>query len=255
MEHKTYRSGEPIIVEGADTSDVFILDAGRVRVSRGGKTLRMLEAGEIFGEMALLTDQPRSATVTADSDVTVRVIGRDEFDATWRRDPEALVPILRMLCDRVRALNALVDELSHQSPKSEEAVAAHQVEVSAFPPSTRVSLEGTTPEARASLGGAVRVIERFPFRIGRATAPGDPLTANDLSIADVPPFHVSRSHCAITVFTGRVFLIDRGSRLGTFVGNEKAVTGMKTRVELPSGATPIALGGPHSPFRYTVTVG
>ena len=129
MEHKTYRSGEPIIVEGADTSDVFILDAGRVRVSRGGKTLRMLEAGEIFGEMALLTDQPRSATVTADSDVTVRVIGRDEFDATWRRDPEALVPILRMLCDRVRALNALVDELSHQSPKSEEAVAAHQVDL------------------------------------------------------------------------------------------------------------------------------
>src|SRR5437868_12811276 len=127
MERKSYRAGEAIIVEGADTSDAFILESGEVVVSHGGKTLRALRTGDIFGEMALLTDQPRSATVTAASDVVVQVIERDEFEATWRRDPEALLPVIRVLCDRVRALNALVDELGEQSPHSRDTVAAHQV--------------------------------------------------------------------------------------------------------------------------------
>jgi hypothetical protein len=192
--------------------------------------------------------------VTADTDVAVRVIGRDEFNTHWRHDPEALLPILRMLCDRVRALNSLVDELSHQSPHSAEAVAAHPGDTRARGGARHVRLGARTPEARGSLGGETRVIERFPFRIGRATAPGDPLSSNELSIADQPPFHVSRSHCAITLVGSRVFLIDRGSRLGTMVGSEKVMTGAKTRVELPEGTTDIALGGPRSPFRYAVTV-
>jgi CRP-like cAMP-binding protein len=254
MERKTYRSGEAIVVEGAHTSDAFILEAGTVLVSRAGKTLRTLKPGEIFGEMALLTDQPRSATVTAVSDVTVRVIDHAEFEATWRRDPDALLPIVRVLCDRVRALNALVEELSEQSPQGRDTAAAHGVDGGSVAESAQVSLNGVTPDARASLGGKARVIDRFPFRIGRATAPGDPLSANELSVADAPPFHVSRSHCALTLVGARVFLIDRGSRLGTIVGQEKVIAGAKTRAELPAGTTEIALGGPRSPFRYTVTV-
>jgi CRP-like cAMP-binding protein len=209
----------------------------------------------MFGEMALLTDQPRSATVTAVSDVTVRVIDHAEFAATWRRDPEALLPIIRVLCDRVRALNALVDELGQHSPQSRDVVAAHQTDALAGGATARVSLVGITPEARASLGGRARPIERFPFRIGRATAPGDPLSDNELAVPDASPFHVSRSHCAISVVGERVFLIDRGSRLGTIVGTEKVIAGSKTRAELPAGTTDIALGGLRSPFRYTVTVG
>jgi CRP-like cAMP-binding protein len=255
MQRKTYRSGEAIVVEGEHTSDAFIIEAGTVAVSRGGKALRTLRPGEIFGEMALLTDQPRSATVTAVSDVTVRVIDHAQFEATWRRDPDALFPIVRVLCDRVRALNALVEELTQQSPQSRDTAAAHGIDVAHVAETARVSLTGVTPEARTSLGGKPRIIERFPFRIGRATAPGDPLSANELSVSDAPPFHVSRSHCALTLVGQRVFLIDRGSRLGTMVGPVKVITGATTRVELPAGTTEIALGGPRTPFRYAVTVG
>ncbi|MBM3218935.1 MAG: cyclic nucleotide-binding domain-containing protein [Candidatus Rokubacteria bacterium] len=156
MERKTSRSGEAIVVEGAHTSDAFILEAGTVLVSRAGKTLRTLKPGEIFGEMALLTDQPRSATVTAVSDVTVRVIDHAEFEATWRRDPEALLPIVRVLCDRVRALNALVDELSQQSPQCRDAAAAHGLEGAHVPATARASLNGATPEAPAGSGASSR---------------------------------------------------------------------------------------------------
>jgi CRP/FNR family cyclic AMP-dependent transcriptional regulator len=255
MERRTFRAGEAIVVEGAETTDAYLLESGQVVVSRGDQRLRTLGPGEIFGEMALVDDKPRSATVTAVSEVVVGVIDRDEFEEMWRSDPEALIPVIRVLCDRVRALNALVDELAHQSPHSRDTVAAHQVTgCVAAPATTRVCLEGTTAEARATLGPHPRVIERFPFRIGRVTAPGDPLSANELSIEDKPPFHVSRNHCAITLVDARVFVIDRGSRLGTMVGTERVGNGTTQRAELRPGTTEIALGGPRSPFRYRISV-
>lgn len=256
MERRTYRAGEAIVVEGAETTDAYLLESGQVVVCRGDQRLRTLGPGEIFGEMALVDDKPRSATVTALSDVVVGVIDRDEFEVMWRTDPEALIPVIRVLCDRVRALNALVEELSHQSAHTRETVAAHQViGYMTAAGATRVTLEGLTTEALGSLGAQPRAIERFPFRIGRVTAPGDPLSTNELALADVPPYHVSRSHCAITLVGGRVYVVDRGSRLGTTVGTAQVgnSTG-PTRAELHPGTTEIALGGPHSPFRYRVTV-
>jgi CRP-like cAMP-binding protein len=257
MERRTYRPGEVIIVEGADTSDAYLLEEGQVTVTRGGQHLRTLAPREIFGEMALITDQPRSATVTALTDVVVGVIDRNEFEGMWLRDPEALLSVVRVLCDRVRALNVLVDELAHQSPRSRETVAAH-LPGEAAPAGDggiKVTLEGATADAVASLDGAPRVIERFPFRIGRLTAPGDPLSDNDLGLHDRAPFHVSRSHCAITRVSGRAFLIDRGSRLGTVVGRAQVGPGASTqRAELPVGTTDVALGGARTPFRFRVTV-
>ena len=51
-----------------------------------------------------------------------------------------------------------------------------------------------------------------------------------------------------------MFVIDRGSRLGTVVGYQKIGNGGTPRVELRRGTTELTLGGPHSPFRYRVTI-
>jgi CRP-like cAMP-binding protein len=257
MERRTFPGGEAIVVEGAETFDAYLIESGQVVVSRGEQRLRTLGPGEMFGEMALVDDKPRSATATALTDVTVAVIERDEFEVMWRTSPEALIPLVRVLCDRVRALNALVDELRDHSADTRETVAAHQVPGYMSPAgATRVTLEGLTAAARASLGARPRTLERFPFRIGRVTVPGDPLSANDLSVSDAPPFHVSRSHCAITLVGERVYVVDRGSRLGTLVGGTdvSSATG-RTRAELRPGTTPIALGGAHSKVKFAVTVG
>jgi CRP/FNR family cyclic AMP-dependent transcriptional regulator len=255
MERRTYRAGQTILLEGGETSEAYLIHAGQVTVSRGDQRLRTLGPGDIFGEMALVTDQPRSATVTALTDVEVGVIDRDEFETMWRTDPASLIPLIRMLCDRVRGLNALVHELAHQSTHSRDTVVAHQVsDCAAGETPTRVYLVGATSEARASLGAETRVIDRFPFRIGRVTVPGDALSVNDLCLRDVPPFHVSRNHCVITRAGDRVFVIDRGSRLGTVVGYEKVGNGGTPRAELRRGTTELALGGQRSPYRYRVTV-
>ena len=65
--------GAAVIREGEDGRSFFILAAGRVRVTKNGKLLTTLEAGECFGEMSYLgtRDLHRSATVTADTDITL----------------------------------------------------------------------------------------------------------------------------------------------------------------------------------------
>ena len=97
----TFRPGDVILVEGDDTSEAYILDRGSVEVYLKGppeRRLRILRPGDIFGEMALITEQPRSASVRALEDIEVRVIGRDDFLTTWQRDPDALLPVLKVLC-------------------------------------------------------------------------------------------------------------------------------------------------------------
>jgi CRP-like cAMP-binding protein len=118
MDAASYRAGDVIIAEGEYTSDAYVIERGSVEVYLAGppaRRRRVLHAGEIFGEMALIIEQPRSASVRALEDVEARVIDRDELQVIWQHDPGALLPVLKVLCERVRTLTGLVDELSGRS--------------------------------------------------------------------------------------------------------------------------------------------
>jgi len=219
--------------------------------------LAVLRPGETFGEMALITEQPRSASVRALEDVEVSVFSRDEFLETLRTDPGAALVLIRLLCERVRALNTLVAELSDQTPKAQEVVRAHLGKdadtFQAWTPSEvgrpTVVIEGLTSQARESLRGRPVSIERFPYRIGRVTR--DPLVQNELAIPDREPFAVSRNHCAITCVETRCFVIDRGSRLGTVVNGALLGGGTaNVRAELREGDNEVVLGDFESPYRF-----
>ena len=72
-------SGQKVFSEG-DGGDLFyVIESGTVDVSIRGEHVRPLGAGDSFGEIALLRDVPRTATVTATSDLVARVIERDQF--------------------------------------------------------------------------------------------------------------------------------------------------------------------------------
>jgi eukaryotic-like serine/threonine-protein kinase len=66
-----FRVGQEIIVEEDSDDAIFILVSGRCSVSRGGAVLDDVEAGECFGEISYVTEQPRVATVTATKPVTI----------------------------------------------------------------------------------------------------------------------------------------------------------------------------------------
>ncbi len=104
-----------IFSEGDSGDSLFIVVDGSVRISRvvpgmGEECLAILERGEVFGELALIDDQPRSADARAhSSQATVFSISKSLLEEVLSMDPDAAVQFLgllcRLLCRRLRAMN------------------------------------------------------------------------------------------------------------------------------------------------------
>ena len=69
MKSRTFSAGQEIAVEGQSGVGFFVIEDGRAKVTVGGDEVRMLGPGDYFGEVALITQGPRTATVTADTDL------------------------------------------------------------------------------------------------------------------------------------------------------------------------------------------
>lgn len=69
MRERTFRAGESATQEGQSGVGFFVIESGEASVEIGGKEVRKLGAGDYFGEIALIARSPRSATITAESDL------------------------------------------------------------------------------------------------------------------------------------------------------------------------------------------
>lgn len=98
------RAAFSTLVEEGRPGDAFylILD-GTAVVRPPGKRAIKLEPGAFFGELALLQDAPRSATVIAQEEVLVARIGRSSFLKMLEQEPKVSLVLLRTLADRLRA--------------------------------------------------------------------------------------------------------------------------------------------------------
>jgi CRP/FNR family cyclic AMP-dependent transcriptional regulator len=102
LRDKEVFAGEEIIREGDMGTSMFIIVEGRVRVHRDDKEIATLGSGDLFGEMAALDAAPRSASVTALSDVFLfELDGSALYDIMSDR-PEVVRGLIRILCNRVR---------------------------------------------------------------------------------------------------------------------------------------------------------
>jgi CRP/FNR family transcriptional regulator, cyclic AMP receptor protein len=266
MRRARYRQGDEIIAEGEYTSDAYIIDRGFVEVFHAGppeQRLSVLGPGDIFGEMALITERPRSASVRALEEAEARVFDRNEFLGLWKSDPDAMLPLVAMMCERIRILDALVFELARQARFDSDATDSLMTMGEGFlHPSAATVLtapvlfiEGLTPEASRSLPQACVSVKRFPFRIGRRTEVEDPLSQNELAIGGDGTGRVSLNHCAIVRLGTRYFLIDRGSRMGTTVNGVTIGGHARTGcVELKEWGNEIALGDPTTRYRFRLTI-
>jgi MFS family permease len=72
-------AGEVVLREGEDSDRFFVIDSGLVEVTQDGVVLRQEGPGEFFGEIGLLRDVPRTATVTAVEDTVLMALDRDDF--------------------------------------------------------------------------------------------------------------------------------------------------------------------------------
>jgi CRP/FNR family cyclic AMP-dependent transcriptional regulator len=79
-EHLDVEAGEVILREGRLGRELFVILEGTATVTRAGHVVNVLETGDYFGELAAIEAVPRSATVTATTDLEVLIIGPREFE-------------------------------------------------------------------------------------------------------------------------------------------------------------------------------
>jgi CRP-like cAMP-binding protein len=95
------REGYVLTREGRPGREFFVLVEGTARVTRNGRTIAELGAGDWFGEIALLTQRPRTATVTATSPVRTLVVTDRSFRRVVESMPSIAVKILATVGERL----------------------------------------------------------------------------------------------------------------------------------------------------------
>ncbi len=105
QETRAFRAGDVIFKEGDPGIEFFVVKSGKVSVRLGNRTLQSLGAGEVFGEMALIDSQPRSATIIADSDCVVVPVSEKQFLFMTSEAPYFALSLMRVLVQRLRAAN------------------------------------------------------------------------------------------------------------------------------------------------------
>jgi len=95
------REGTIITREGRPGREFFVLISGTAQVTKEGKEVAQLGAGDWFGEIALLTDAPRTATVKATSPVDVLVITDRRFKTVVETMPSIALKILSTIGERL----------------------------------------------------------------------------------------------------------------------------------------------------------
>ena len=70
MKQRTFKAGDVVTAEGQSGVGFFVIEDGEAKVTVGGEERRRLGAGDYFGEVALLNESARTATITAESDLS-----------------------------------------------------------------------------------------------------------------------------------------------------------------------------------------
>jgi CRP-like cAMP-binding protein len=96
-----FKKGQVILKEGNADRDAYIITNGECEVIKNDEVIATLGKNEIFGELGWLQHIPRSATVKAVSDVTLRVIKEHEAPLFMEHNPKALIPVLKIVCSRM----------------------------------------------------------------------------------------------------------------------------------------------------------
>jgi CRP/FNR family cyclic AMP-dependent transcriptional regulator len=114
---RSYPKGRTIVSEGEPSQSMYILLAGRAKVQRSdseGKEviLAVLGSGEFFGEMSLIDDSPRSASVITLESCEFMAVSKDAFKTMLQQSPEVSMAVMRGLVRRLREADKKIETLA-----------------------------------------------------------------------------------------------------------------------------------------------
>jgi CRP/FNR family cyclic AMP-dependent transcriptional regulator len=105
IDTKLLKAGSVIFREGDEARELFVIKSGEVRIQIGNRTVTDLKADSIFGEMALIDNEPRSATAVATTDVELVAVSEKQFLFLVSQTPYFALKVMRVLAQRLRATN------------------------------------------------------------------------------------------------------------------------------------------------------
>jgi CRP/FNR family transcriptional regulator, cyclic AMP receptor protein len=117
LRRRSYHRGEVVFHQGDPGDTLHLVRSGRVKVVLPAETgdevvLAILGPGDCFGELALLDGEPRSASVVAMEPVETMVLGRQDFLAFFRSNPETAERLVVNLARIIRNVNEDVADLA-----------------------------------------------------------------------------------------------------------------------------------------------
>ncbi|MFM8302801.1 MAG: cyclic nucleotide-binding domain-containing protein [Actinomycetota bacterium] len=95
------KAGKDLTREGEHGNEFIIILEGEAQVSQGGTVVATRGPGDFFGEIALIANRPRTATVTALTPMKIEVIGRREFQTMLHENPSIATELLGIAADRL----------------------------------------------------------------------------------------------------------------------------------------------------------
>ncbi|HVQ55819.1 MAG TPA: mechanosensitive ion channel family protein [Pyrinomonadaceae bacterium] len=123
---RTFAPGEPIVRRGQEGRSMFVIVRGNVKVqvpgANGQQVINRLATNDFFGEMSLLTGEPRSATVVAEDEVDVLEIRKGALKPIFESNPELMESVVEIIEERKQLLTANIHETDEGKPEPAQGV-------------------------------------------------------------------------------------------------------------------------------------
>lgn len=105
IETHKIKAGDVIFREGDQARELFVIKSGSVRIQIGNRTISELGPDSIFGEMALIDNERRSATAIAVTDLELVPVSEKQFLFLVGQTPYFALKVMRVLAQRLRVTN------------------------------------------------------------------------------------------------------------------------------------------------------
>jgi len=126
-----YADGDVIVSEGIVSNNAFIILEGKVnvtkKVDKKSVLINTLKAGEVFGEMGLISQTVRSASVVAVGNVTIGVIDKDQFFNLVEQLPDDVRVVVKALVDRLRFTSEQLSRIGLELEKTRNVIASFSI--------------------------------------------------------------------------------------------------------------------------------
>jgi CRP-like cAMP-binding protein len=123
-----YSNGDNIVSEGVASNNAYIIFEGKVniikKVNKKSILINSLGKGEVFGEMGLISQSIRSASVVAVGNVTIGVIEREQFEAIVSKLPDDVRAIVKALVDRLRYTSNQLSKIGMELEKTRSVISS-----------------------------------------------------------------------------------------------------------------------------------